>query len=114
MPIGKERVNKWFGPAGVGGGPNAGNAGLLGGAMGVSPQKLDDEDGVCANESGCGCGTTAAPRVIACGGPMRPASKVDFRSGVWAVLELNPIELSSDMRVRVLDAAGPGIANSPS
>lgn len=47
---------------------------------------------------------------------MRPASNVDLRKGVcmggvcidWFTV------LSSDMRLRVLEAAGPGIANSPS
>lgn len=47
---------------------------------------------------------------------MRPASKVDLRKGVWTggvwVVELTV--LSRDMRLRVLEAAGPGIANSPS
>jgi hypothetical protein len=39
---------------------------------------------------------------------------VDRRKGDWVVPELNASELSKDMRFLVFEAAGPGIANSPS
>lgn len=45
---------------------------------------------------------------------MRPASKVDLRKGVCEGPELDPNELSSDMRFLVFEAAAPGKANSPS
>lgn len=48
------------------------------------------------------------------GKPIRPASNVDFRNGVCAVVALEPMELSNDMRFLVFDAAAPGSANSPS
>lgn len=105
MPMGNDRVNRGFGP-GVGGGPNMApaKAGARGGAMGVSPFALDlADDGVCACDSGWGWGK-----------PMRPASKVDLRKGVYDGVEPEPRELSSDIRLRILDAAAPGRANSPS
>jgi hypothetical protein len=80
------------------------------------PLRLEEaEEGVCACDSGCGC-AAPAPRGNGCGKPMRPASKVDLRNGVWTggVWNDELVVLSRDMRLRVLEAAGPGIANSPS
>jgi hypothetical protein len=117
MPIGREREKCWFGTAVVVETGYAGplKAGARGGAIGV-PLTLDDaEEGVCACDSGCGCPTPAPLRREVCGRPIRPASNVDLRNGVCAVVELEePMELSRDIRFLVFEAAGPGTANSPS
>jgi hypothetical protein len=79
------------------------------------PCTLDEaEDGVCACDSGCGCAAPAPPRGNGVGKPMRPASKVDLRNGVWTggvCIDWLKV-LSIDTRLRVLEAAGPGMANS--
>jgi hypothetical protein len=48
------------------------------------------------------------------GRPMRLASKVELRKGVWAGVVLCPKELSRDILFLVFEAAAPGKANSPS
>jgi hypothetical protein len=78
----------------------------------VSPcTLLDAEVGVCAFDKGCACPLPKHPRAF-WGRPWRAASKAGLRKGAGVVLPLS--ELSSDILFLVLEAAAPGMANSPS
>ena len=72
----------------------------------------DADDGVCACDSGCGWPLPKLRRDF--GGPMRPASNGELRTGVCAGVVLWPKELSRDILFLDLEAGMPGRAYSPS
>jgi hypothetical protein len=112
MPSGRDREKCCDGAQGAAcGKPKTDDRG---GAIGVPLLTLDvAEEGVCAKDNGCGWPLPKLPR-DGCGRPMRLASNMLLRIGVWAGVVLWPTELSRDIRFLVFEAAAPGSANSPS